>query len=113
MIRYFMHNQNKNENRAPPVLTDASWNLSPRGVTLAAAVIVYSNGVAVSTPVKVSGSGSPGRISCNPLVDGMKTGEYAVPPPNAYRPFGFVPKIVASLLSRISTPHLKLCAPRR
>src|SRR5579862_3928162 len=41
----------------------------------------------------------------------MSTGEYAVPPPNAYSPFGFVPKIVASLFNRISAPHFSACAP--
>ena len=51
-------------------------------------------------------------MSCVPLADGIFTGEYAVPPPNSYAPFGFVPKIVESRLTRISVPHLNVCDPR-
>ena len=33
-------------------------------------------------------SGSPGLMLCAPLAERMATGEYAVPPPKVYRPFG-------------------------
>src|ERR1700757_5547543 len=39
----------------------------------------------------------------------MNRGEYTVPPPKSYSPFGLVPKYVVSRLRRASAPHFTAC----
>src|ERR1700693_5719042 len=74
-----------------------------------ATAFVYPYGYPTRRLLRVSGRGSPLCTLCCPLAEGTNTGEYTVPPPKSYSPFGLVPKYVVSRLRRASVPHFTVC----